>query len=314
MLNKAKNIFFALIAMSVIFVGCEETTDTVEKPLPAAPTNLQATSINETTVNIKFDASSDNDSTGFVGYEIEIIDAAGNAVGTDTLTAQASASGYLTSISNLEEGKVYSFNVSSMNDNGKSEAATVKWSPAFRLNTTINNVAIKVYGSKSQYGSGLKIYSEDEFGDKGPEVLTVAKKAMWNLAFDDTQSKIRFGSADAVSVGANSDNPTNPAQISNKLYDVTSLDEVFDSQALSQGSFTSNLIDLGSSVYTSNKGIVLVFRIKNDDNTYNYGKILIKKDATDGNFVFNDGQDDNYLDCVISYQRTSDVPYAKIGF
>lgn len=312
MLNKAKNIFLAFIAISVILVGCEEET-TEEPVLPAAPTNLQATSVDESTVNIRFDISADHSAEGFVGYELDVIDEAGNSVLSNSQISNYTTGGVIT-VQNLSEGKIYDFKVTAVNADGESEAISVKWSPAYRLNNTINNVEIRVYGSASQFGSGLKVYSEDEFGDKGPEILTVASKAMWNLAFDDTNDMFRFGSADQVSIGANSDNPTNPAELSSKLYDAAALNDVFDSEALSQATFTPNLVNLGAATYNDFNGIVLVFRIMNDDNTYNYGKILIKKDATDGNFVFNEGTSDQYLDCVISYQRTADVPYAKIGF
>lgn len=310
MLFKAKNIFLAMLAMSLILIGCEEETE--DPVLPAAPTNLQATSVNETTISIKFEASADASMAGFLGYYINVIDDAGNSVLTDD-TLATYQSGTKINIQNLEEGKVYDISIAAYNEDGRSDAISVKWSPAYRLNSTLNGVEIKVYGSASQFGSGLKVYSDDGI-DIGPEILTIASKAMWNLAFDDSNNMFRFGSANEVSIGASSPNPTNPAEISAKMFNAASLDDVYDSEALSQSTFSTKLIDLGSNDYANYSGMVLIFRITNDDNTINYGKILIKKDTTDGNFVFNEGTSNQYIDCVISFQRTSDVPYAKIGF
>lgn len=313
MLTKAKILFLALIAMSIFLTSCEDdTTEDVDSILPAAPTNLQATSIDSTTVHIKWDLSVDDTAAGFVGYKLTVI----SETGAEVLSNQSInnyQAGDAVEVTSLSEGMVYDFNVVAVNADGVSSVATVKWSPAVRLNQTVNEVAIKIYGKDSQYGSGIKMYAEDtDFGLIGPEILSIARKAEWHLAFDSNNDGYKFGSADMVSIGVNSDNPENPAQLSSKVYNADALNKVFDSKALNVPTFSNSLADLKDAMYADYSGIVLVFSITTADGV-NYGKILIKKD-TDGDFVFNGGTNDEYLDCVISYQRKVDVPYAKFSF
>ena len=314
MLTKAKILFLALIAMSIFLTSCEDdTTEDVDSILPAAPTNLQATSIDSTTVHIKWDLSVDDTAAGFVGYKLTVI----SETGAEVLSNQSInnyQAGDAVEVTSLSEGMVYDFNVVAVNADGVSSVATVKWSPAVRLNQTVNEVAIKIYGKDSQYGSGIKMYAEDtDFGLIGPEILSIARKAEWHLAFDSNNDGYKFGSADMVSIGVNSDNPENPAQLSSKVYNADALNKVFDSKALDQATFTNSLADLKDAMYADYTGLVLVFRVP-EGTSYNYGKILIKKDTSDGDFVINGGTADQYIDCVISFQRKADVPYAKFSF
>jgi hypothetical protein len=315
MLTKAKILFLALIAMSVFLTSCEEeTTDDPQLVLPAAPSNLQANSIDSNTVNIKWDLSVDDGTTGFVGYQLTVIDETGAEVISKQAISNYTA-GSVVTVESLTEGMIYDFSVVAVNADGVSTATTVKWSPAVRLNETVNEVPIKIYGMNSQFGSGIKMYSEDlDFGLIGPEVLPVKRKAEWHLAFDSNNDGYKFGSADMVTIGSTQDNPTNPAQLSTKVYNESALNNVFDSEALDQATFTNSLADLKDAKYSDYKGLVLVFRVPTATaGVYNYGKILIKKNNTDGGFVFNTNTNDEYIDCVISYQRKEDVPFAKIG-
>lgn len=313
MLNKAKIIFLAFLAMSIFLTSCED--DTEDPVLPGAPTNLQATSIDSTTIAIKWELSADHGTEGFVGYVLNVIDETGASFVTDREILDY-AFDDVENIDGLTHGKKYTISVASVNNDGTSDAISIEWSPAYRLNETLNNVTVRVYGAQSQNGSGLKVYTDwDGLDGHGPEVLSVARKAEWNLAFDDTGGKIRFGSANEVSIGQSSDNPLYPAKLSNRYYNSTDLNSVFDSKALNKdATFNEDIITLTDEKYASLDGLVLVFAVPTDqENIYNYGKILIKKDTSDDNYVFNEGND-QYIECVISYQRKEDVPYAKLGF
>ncbi len=312
MLNKAKILLMAFIAMSIFFTSCEDTTEEVTPVLPKPATNLQATSASETEVLIRWTESEDQATEGFIGYKLSVIDETGNAILSNQAVNDYQQGGVVT-VSGLTEGQIYDFSVVAVNADGDSEPITIKWSPAIRLNETVNEGEIKLYGSASQFGSGIRIYAEDElFDTKGPEILTIAQKAAWHFAFDDSNDMFRFGSADEVSIGANADNPEFPGQLSN-VYNAATLNDVFDSQALNQSTFSNKLITLSEAEYANYDGVVLAFRVPtNETDIYHYGKILIKKNP-EGGYVFNAGTSDQYIDCVVSYQRTANVPYAKLG-
>jgi hypothetical protein len=312
MLSKAKILFLAFLAMSIILTSCTDDEEEPEKVLPKAPTNLQATSLSDTEVMIRWTVSEDHEAEGFEGYKLSVIDETGNAVLSNQAINDYQAGGVVT-VTGLTEGKIYDFTVVAVNGDGDSEPITIKWSPAIRLNQTVNEGEIRLYGSASQFGSGMRIYAEDDLFDaRGPEILTIAQKAAWHFAFDDTNDMFRFGSADEVSIGANAANPEFPGQMSN-AYNASSLNDVFDSQALNQSTFTNKLFTLSDSQYADYAGVVLAIRVPTaESGVYHYGKILIKKNPA-GGFVFNSGTSDQYIDCVVSYQRTANVPYAKLG-
>lgn len=313
MLTKAKILFLAFLAMSIILTSCTDDEEEPELILPKPATQLQATSLSDTEVMIRWTVSEDHEAEGFIGYKLSVIDETGNAVLSNQSVNDYQPGGVVT-VSGLTEGHIYDFTVVAVNGDGDSEPITIKWSPAIRLNQTINEGEIRLYGRNSEFGSGMRIYAEDDlFDSKGPEILPVAQKAAWHFAFDDTNDMLRFGSADEVSFGASYPNPEFPGQISN-AYNAASLNDVFDSQALNQSTFTNKLFTLSDSQYADYAGVVIAIRVPTaETGVYHYGKILIKKNPA-GGFVFNAGTNDQYIDCIVSYQRTANVPYAKLGF
>lgn len=302
-----KHILLLLTLSTVLFLtSCDEETtdDIIGGDAPGSVTNLVATSIDSTTIHIKWDETmTDSDVSS---YNLVVTDEPGNEVLNENLTAPYDGSPV--AISNLTDGMVYTFSVTAVNENGSSDVASVAWSPAVDLDQTINNVEIRIYGADSQFGSGIDLFVFEDFEEiYGSEILTVANKERWNLALN-TRDGLEFGSSSQISLGSGT--PESPAEIGDQVYNVASLADLFDSEALDvSNNYTESVIDLSSADYENYDGLAFTFRI-DDNGSYNYGKILVKK--MNGTFLQDAGNADEYIECVVSYQRTANVPYAEI--
>ncbi len=296
-------IFFAMLAVSAfLLVSCDETTTEPEPDVfkPVAPSGLMATSLDNQTIRIKWTHSADVDNPKFKEYEIVVT--GGGPLAPVSKDKQSNTY----ELTGLDEGTVYTFEVSSVSTEGeKSAAVSIKWSPASRFTESAPNFAnpIRVYETASSFGSGLLLYDAD---NEGPVIKKVANGAEWDLGLYTT-GKLVFGSAKLLTYNFGT-NPVNIVEISdNVLTGYNSLDEVYDSQALSAGSFKEQLIDLTK----YNQNIVLVVRKKaSGEDKWHYAKVFIKY----LNDAFLMGQPDNrYIELVVSYQMVADVPYARIG-
>ncbi|MBI5325299.1 MAG: fibronectin type III domain-containing protein [Ignavibacteriae bacterium] len=294
-----KTLVFAVL-MAFILVSCDETTTpTANKPEP--PTNIRATSKDSTKIILKWDLSTSESDAKFTGYTLEI--------SPSPLAPQSISKGVNTiTIDNLSEGTVYTFKLYSVMDGEESAtAATIDWSPATRFDLTVNGAPIRVYETDSDYGSGLDLYDPNDPG-KAPKVWTVANGAEWNLALDTRATgKIIVGSPKMV----NYNYGTQPriTEISSNHYweNAASLDDVFDSEALSSGAFTETTIDLAA-LDASVTSIVLVLRTIEPGNTENtYAKVLIKKSQSGW---LQGAVGNRYIECIVSYQHTPGVPYS----
>ncbi len=312
-LKSIKGILTLLFLSLFVFTACEETTDPEPTVLkPGAPSNLQATSQNDTTVILKWTASaSASDTTKYI------------------LTVTASGQGPMApveipstettfEVTGLEEGIIYLFEMISEFDGGaQSEGkATVQWSPASRFEQTTGNVPIRLYGHQSQFGSGLDLFFNDpDFpDDSGPEVLTITQKDRWDIAVDTRNSGLIIGSASQISLG--SGDPEGTTEISDKRFQVQSLDDVFGSEALdADQTFTEQTINLLDGGLDQNNNLVFIVRTKNDaaDAAWNYVKVIVLR-GQDGNFLQGSGSD-IYVEVILSYQTEAGIPYAGIeGF
>ncbi|MFN3270901.1 MAG: hypothetical protein ACK42G_09955, partial [Candidatus Kapaibacteriota bacterium] len=97
-------------------------------------------------------------------------------------------------------------------------------------------------------------------------------------------------------------------EISEDIFLTNTLDNVFDSQALNARNFSTNYyIDLADPDYKN--GIVIIVRTKAPGATdWNYAKVLIKPGP---NGLLQGTPDNRYIECEISYQKKTGVPYAK---
>lgn len=286
--------------MSFVLVSCNETTtpNNNTKPKPNAPTNLRATSKAADKIILKWNLSTSESDSKFTGYILEIA--------PGTFLPQKLQKGIDTyMVTGLTEGTVYTFKVYSVMDSVESDtAASVDWSPATRFDTTSSGNPIRVYETASDFGSGLDLYDEV---DHGPKTYTVANGAKWNLALD-TRTSGQIIVASPNQVDYNYGTQPGVTEISNKAWEnASSLDDVFDSDALNTGTFLERSYDLEKD-FTTNIGVVLVLRTKEGTNLeYTYAKVLIKK--VNGSWL-QGPLGNRYIECVVSYQKTPGVPFA----
>ncbi len=293
-----KTLFLAT-ALSFILFACTETTTPTDntKPKPNAPKNLVASSIDSSSIKLKWTASDSTASTLFSGYTIEITPGSWqpvNITGNQTTAV----------ITGLTEGTVYTFNIFAKYSNGEESvgSASVSWSPATRFDTTSSGSPIQVYETDSDFPSGLDLYDPLS---RTPKAWKTDNGKEWNLGLDTrTSGKVIVASPKMI----NYNYGTQPGvtEISDNYFEANSLDDVFDSQALSAGNFAERSIDLEA--LGNIPGVVFILRTKEPGNTeYTYAKVLIKK--TDGSWL--QGPTGNrYIVCVVSYQKTPGVPYA----
>lgn len=300
-LTKLFSIFALIIGLGFGLNSCEDTTSTetvvVEKL--AAPTNLMATSNDSTSVIIKWTASADESNANFKGYEIM-------ADGVEKSTSTTGIKNPFT-ITGLSAGE-HTFTVRALSADttkkGHSVIATIKWAPAWRFTTNINNVPIRVSETASTLGSGLNIFDTD---GSAPKQLKVASIDQWTLGLETkTEGKINFGPAASLTEYAShmTGKTMKNVQISAPIV-AASLNDVFDSQALSTKTFSPALVDLNS----INAATSVVFVIKETiGSNVRYAKVLVKK-ATAG--FLQGTSPERYLEMEVSYQNQLDLPYAK---
>lgn len=288
--------FLAVLFLSMfLMTACDETTDPIDTDVPEPAKNLMATSLDATSIKVKWTASTSETNTLWAGYYITVTGDDGSSLTPVTVTADKNPY----TITGLTEGTVYTITVKAKFTNGElSTAAEVKWSPASRFTQTAFSEPIMIYEYASDYGSGLQLYNPDE---SGPQVRKTTSKDLWDLGLDTRSGNLLFGSATQISMGTGTPAAT---EISDPLV-ASSLDEVYGSAALSNLTFSEKTIDLSAQTGS----FVIVVRSKGNNATYNYAKILVEK----GTSGFLQGTSpDRYLRVYISYQKKAGVPYAKI--
>lgn len=288
-----------MIMLGFVLIACDETTDPVDDtPRPNAPSNAQATSISSTSIKVKWDASTSETDPLFVGYRVYVspggfqpmdVTKEQNPIVIDGLT---------------EDGTTYTVQIEAVFSNGEVSvnAATVQWAPASRFTEDYYEDPIQLYGSSSQWGSGLDMYNTE---DAAPKTLKVADGDKWNLGLYTKNNEIIFGSASEFISGDRTYSFASDPMVT-EIADVivaSSFDEIYDSQALNTKNFSAKLIDL--SQYQSD--IIMIVREKHADGTYNYAKVLVKRDT--GGWLQGSGND-VYVEVEISYQMDTGTPYA----
>lgn len=286
----------ALLFAAFVFWACEETTtnpDDTTKPKPEAPTKLMATSKNATSVILKWTPSTSETNTLFAGYVLKV-------TGGNTMAPISIAKGQTTyTVAGLEEGIEYTFSLQAKYTNDElSTAATIKWSPASRFELNENDAEIRLYESASNFGSGVQLYGSN----KKPVTLKVADGARWTLGLS-TKTGIVLGSPKELDYTYGT-TPTAATEIADIITGINSLDEIFDSQALSAKSFASKTIDLTK----FNGNIAFALRYKQAGKTdWNYAKVLVKYGA---NSFLQGTSGNRYVAIIVSHQEKTGVPYA----
>lgn len=298
---KKLSLLTALVAVMFAFNACEEDTVTPTVDTPSAPIGLEATSINSTTVHIRWKDASDIDKTMLKDYTVTYYPS--NTSATDAPMLSATESGVAFPIPDLDSTKEYTFEVVTNYDNGESSSkSTIKWAPAMRFTQVAANT-IKLYASNvSGQGSGLKLAEyDDTFNEYSPKILFVGEIADWNLGLNTKDSKVKFGSASLLDyVGAST--ATQSADVSIAV-PATSLNDVFDSQKLDNKNFSQDVHDLTN---TTSSVVVYVRTTENDG--VHYAKVFLKN--VNGSFL-QGAAGSQYVEIQISYQVNAGFPYAK---
>ena len=301
---KINTIFAAIGVIATMLVSCSDnTTNTVDNSnrIPNPPTKLRATSIDQNTVRVKWDLSNSESDSLFTGYRITYN-------GSPTSFDLPKGTG-MRDFANFLEGVKYTIKVVALFSNGNTSSVdSVIWSPASRFVTNINDAPIRIYETASSFGSGLQLY---EPTNQKPKGLKVASGSDWNLGIYTTNyngtSGLMFGSPDSLNYSYTG--TPKITEISSDYYDeASSLDEIFDTQALDAANFSPGIYDL-TQFKPTNGALVFIVRTYESGllQQPNYAKVLIK--YVNNSFLQGSGSD-RYIECVISYQLVKGVPFA----
>ena len=286
-----------------VVVG-DKTSNGVTFTVPSAnpATGLKATSISDTEVALMWTLSTDENLANFQGYWLYVYPEGGTA-GTPIAIPKATNK---FNVTGLDEGVIYNFDLHAVIDyNGNnmlSPKATVKWSPAVRFNINNNLDVIKLYESASDFGSGLALY---DASGKAPKTLKVTSGAEWDLGLYTSGGVLQFGSAKSILAKYSSFTGTaKKCEMSSEYYDVASLNDVYDSQALngSKHTFSEKFVDLNT-INTINNA---VFIVRTNVPSWNYAKVMV---LNKGGFL-QGATGNQYIEVVVSYQSVQGVPYA----
>lgn len=281
--------------LSIAFVSCTDpvgggggTTIVV----PAAVTGLQATSVDESTVRLRWTASSTAAATG---YRITVLSSTGTVIGTPQNTSTSTAT--IADISGLTAGRVYTFRVQTRTKDTVSAETTINWSPATRVRLA-NGAPVRIYESESSFGSGLAIQGGVA------QNLTVASASRWDIGLDtrpgtNGQPSFDIGSPNKTSYTAFNNNGGRKTFVSSTVYSpVDSLNQVFDTQF--SGGTDERLITFT----TANRGFVMGVRTQDG----NFAKVFVKASAA--GVILQGTAPNRYVEVEISYQPVANVPYA----
>lgn len=294
---KINALLLALFA--VVMVGCNTNEDPVNPgTTPNPPTALMATSVNTTTVGLKWTAPSNPAATS---YEVTATPTNG---GTSVVKEFTTTSG---SVNGLVANTEYTFTVKSLNGTAKSTTgAVIKWAGAARYTTNI-----LLYETLSSNGSGL------EFPDMAN--LKVSEGARWDICLDtrdqnttpptpsfDIGSPTKSSYTDDAGKFLNGGAQARTTLIGKVWPNVSSLDNVYESVDLGQaGALSEALINFNQA---DASGTPFAFVVKTASG--NFAKVLVK--ASNGKLLQGSGTN-RYVELEVSYQSGASLPYALKG-
>ena len=305
-LKKLHGILAVLLLSLFVFTACEETEDGPLNPstsnYPTAVTGLAAGCADENTIIFAWDEHNQNAESWFKDFLITI--RAEGSIDSTTVVLAKTATEY--KFENAVEGTIYNFSIVGRNDDNEyrtSSIATIQWATASQFKKNDNNADIKVYGSSSDFGSGLQLYNED---GEAPKVWKIASQANWNLGLSTKNNQVKFGSASAL--GYSNLTTCADAEITSLFnVDVDKLGDVVFEEKPATFTYSKKTIDLLNDpiAVKATKGVM--FFVRTLDKKH-YAKILILK--KNGSFLQGSG-DDQYVQVYVSYQKVENVPFAK---
>jgi hypothetical protein len=256
--------------------------------VPDAVSNLQATSVDDATVRLRWAA---NTATSVTGYRVTTLSSTGTVIGTATSTSST------VDIGGLVAGRVYTFRVQTRTKDIVSTERTLNWSPATRIRMASGG-AVRVYESLSSFGSGLS------FQGGVAQNLSIANAVRWDIGLDtraNSAGQITFdiGSPNMTSYSAFANNGGRRTIVSNMVYNtIDSLNQVFDTQ-LNVGTIEQLI-----TFTTANRGFVFGCRTQDG----NFAKVFVKANAQ--GVLLQGTAPNRYVEVEISYQPVANVPFA----
>jgi hypothetical protein len=296
--NKSYILILAFLGLIVIS-SCSDPAG--PKKYPAPVYDLMATSIDSSSIGIKWQPSATETDPAFDRYVVKIVSSDGN-VRWDTILRVSNPY----KISGLQQGFTYTIEVYAMVKGGDLSVKTsIVWAPAYRFKELFSGVPIRLYEQASAKGCGLDLLDPEILK---PRVLGLDSSDRWNVGLT-IGNNLMFGSARLLGYDFKDKKPLY-SEISDFYYDTPTLDIVYGTDPLVNLLFSEKLVNLTEVEPQVKSHLILIIRTREPDpsNYFNYAKILIKK--IDGKFL--QGTAGNrYIECELSYQKTIHIPYAK---
>lgn len=305
---KSKNFLLGglmVAIMGFMAVGCNENPTTPDDTgtAPTPPTALQATSLSETAVGLKWKASTD---TGAITYKVSWR-VSGSTV--DSNSADVSGGAVTYTVQNLTAGKVYEFNVQAVRSAKLSSKATITWAGAKRSG---NTVSIKMYEKASPNPSGLMLD-----GTSGAQAVSVAASSgtppsSVHLVFyanPAVPDSFEIGPGPAFDEYKSVDKFNKTTIVSDSSYPALSMDSWYP-----YGSIQAHIAasDTGLAFKfpgTQSDGTGQGFYVRlGETGNYHYARIFIKNN---GGKLLQGTSPNRYIEVEVSYQTLANVEYAK---
>ena len=320
---KLKQFLFAAVIAAMAgmtVVGCNEN-DPGPNPDPgdddiAAVTNLEAVSLSETSVGLRWTAST---TTGVDEYRIDVRGAGGTSMMMDTVAAGTTN----LTIDGLTAGVIYTFGVTAvetdvLSSDDLSAETTVMWSPAERINTDSKvTTSLRLYPrSVSGKGSGIVMTSNGAYNasvaGSGADIgmiQLIADVASNGSTF--TIGNPKAAEFNAFSNFANFRSDVEVSDASAEIDPATGLNGWYRSESL-EGLFgagaATKSFTFGDKL-SSNNGVGFAVRW-GAAGAKRYARVYVVPGAN-GMLIQTDGGGDRYVEVRISYQDQAGVPYAK---
>lgn len=299
--NVLKTLAIALV-VSLTFTACDEESDPITPDTEvAAPTNLMAASDNNAVV-LSWTLSVDESASNFGTYNIVVFNLATNQEEKQVTVPKGVSSYAITSLTN---GVRYQFTIRSITELGtaSTDFATVEWSPAYRQNTEVNGLPIKVYATTSTaFNSAIDLYNADGKAEvipqSGAEFKARGDLYVYASSANSTLSIISPMEANNQGLETQFSNAS-PA-------DVDNLNNQLASEPPAGSTYTQKEITLDNGGV--NSGRVYWGRLVRGTDHF-YFRMLIKK-GTNGKLVQGTGND-RFIEMVVSFQDAPNNPFAK---
>lgn len=295
-----------LAAIGFMAPGCNENpTDTPVEGAPKVVRDLQAVSLSETSVGLKWTAPESDGITGTISYRVSW-HLEGNAAADSGSVDVAGTSATMT----VQAGKEYDFEVVAVRGGKASTAVGVHWAGATRYGKT---VSIKVYEDESAQPSGLTL--DPSLG--GPKVVSVSSSnpnlrtvqlAIYTVAADP--SNFIIGPAYAITEYQNADSFDVNTHISDSAFATPSLDGFYLNKALTTwfASGNGNKSAFTLPIAQSTNGQVFFVRTGAAATDQHFARIFVKN--VSGKMLQGTAPN-RFVELEISYQSGANLPYAK---